>query len=103
MFYLLINIGLSGAGKTKLAYLLESFLVNSGYQSYVLDGDNIRSGLNKDIGFSIDDRTENVRRIGEVALLFADSNQICITSFISPIRRVCINNKRLRQFYNFLF
>jgi len=78
--------GLSGAGKTTLALALEQQLFNRGYQTYVLDGDNIRGGLNSDLGFSPDDRSENIRRIGEVAALFSDAGQIVITAFISPYR-----------------
>ncbi|CAH8543870.1 unnamed protein product [Schistosoma turkestanicum] len=76
--------GLSGAGKTTLAFALERYLVNQGIPAYVLDGDNIRSGLNKNLGFSDEDRVENIRRVSEVAKLFADANNICLTSFISP-------------------
>ncbi|VDP72127.1 unnamed protein product [Schistosoma mattheei] len=76
--------GLSGAGKTTLAFALEHHLVNRGISAYVLDGDNIRSGLNKNLGFSDEDRVENIRRVSEVARLFADANNICLTSFISP-------------------
>ncbi|KAH8873645.1 Bifunctional 3'-phosphoadenosine 5'-phosphosulfate synthase 1 [Schistosoma japonicum] len=76
--------GLSGAGKTTLAFALEHYLVNQGISAYVLDGDNIRSGLNKNLGFSDEDRVENIRRVSEVAKLFADANNICLTSFISP-------------------
>ncbi|CAH8612234.1 unnamed protein product [Heterobilharzia americana] len=76
--------GLSGAGKTTLAFALEKYLVNQGISAYVLDGDNIRTGLNKNLGFSDEDRVENIRRISEVAKLFADANNICLTSFISP-------------------
>lgn len=78
--------GLSGAGKTTLALALEQELFTRGYQTYVLDGDNIRGGLNSDLGFSPADRTENIRRIGEVAALFSDAGQIVITAFISPYR-----------------
>lgn len=76
--------GLSGAGKTTLALALEQELFKRGLQTYVLDGDNIRGGLNSDLGFSPADRTENIRRIGEVAALFADAGLIVITAFISP-------------------
>lgn len=76
--------GLSGAGKSTLAMALEHLLFLKGCQVYALDGDNIRSGLNANLGFSPKDRTENVRRIGEVAALFADAGFICITAFISP-------------------
>jgi bifunctional enzyme CysN/CysC len=78
--------GLSGAGKSTLAFLLEEELFKRGYQVYVLDGDNVRDGLNSDLGFSPADRTENIRRVGEVAALFADAGIICISAFISPYR-----------------
>ncbi|MBT4932327.1 MAG: adenylyl-sulfate kinase [Rhodospirillaceae bacterium] len=78
--------GLSGSGKSTLAMELEQALHYDGYQVYVLDGDNVRGGLNADLGFSPDDRAENIRRIGEVAALFADAGVIVITAFISPYR-----------------
>jgi len=76
--------GLSGAGKSTLAMEVERRLFAKGYQVYVLDGDNVRRGLNANLGFSPDDRAENIRRVGEVAALFADAGMICITAFISP-------------------
>lgn len=76
--------GLSGAGKTSIAFELEAFLVSHGIPAYGLDGDNIRTGLNKNLGFSQSDREENIRRVAEVAKLFADSGQIVICSFVSP-------------------
>lgn len=78
--------GLSGSGKSTIAYTTEHALVQQGRLAYVLDGDNIRHGLNKNLGFSPADRTENIRRIGEVAKLFADTGVITFTSFISPYR-----------------
>jgi bifunctional enzyme CysN/CysC len=78
--------GLSGAGKSTIATELERELFNLGRHVYVLDGDNIRHGLGSDLGFSPKDRTENIRRVGEVAKLFADAGVICITAFISPYR-----------------
>lgn len=78
--------GLSGAGKSTLAMGLEACLLEQGYACYVLDGDNIRHGLNANLGFSPADRSENIRRAGEVAALFADAGLICITAFISPYR-----------------
>ncbi len=78
--------GLSGAGKSTIATELERELFNLGRHVYVLDGDNIRHGLGSDLGFSPEDRTENIRRVGEVAKLFADAGVICITAFISPYR-----------------
>ncbi|OMH86413.1 Adenylyl-sulfate kinase [Zancudomyces culisetae] len=77
--------GLSASGKSTIACRLEQRLVELGYVSYVLDGDNIRFGINKDLGFSESDRTENIRRISEIAKLFADANILCLASFISPI------------------
>ncbi|KAM3913371.1 bifunctional 3'-phosphoadenosine 5'-phosphosulfate synthase 2 isoform 2-T2 [Leptodactylus fuscus] len=76
--------GLSGAGKTTLGFALEEYLVSHAIPCYSLDGDNIRHGLNKNLGFSSEDREENIRRIAEVAKLFADAGLVCITSFISP-------------------
>jgi bifunctional enzyme CysN/CysC len=78
--------GLSSAGKSTIANELERELFNLGRHVYVLDGDNIRHGLGSDLGFSPNDRTENIRRVGEVAKLFADAGVICITAFISPYR-----------------
>lgn len=78
--------GLPSSGKSTIAFTLEHALIERGRLSYVLDGDNIRHGLNKNLGFSPDDRVENIRRIGEVARLFADAGVITCTSFISPYR-----------------
>jgi adenylylsulfate kinase len=79
--------GLSGSGKSTVAVALEKVLLARGRHAYRLDGDNIRFGLNKNLGFSADDRAENIRRIGEVAKLFSDAGMITIASFISPYRR----------------
>src|ERR1700726_2623927 len=79
--------GLSGSGKSTIAVTLEHALAQRGQLAYVLDGDNIRHGLNKNLGFSAPDREENIRRIGEVAKLFADCGGIAMTSFISPYRK----------------
>ncbi|XP_059928563.1 bifunctional 3'-phosphoadenosine 5'-phosphosulfate synthase 2-like [Gadus macrocephalus] len=79
--------GLSGAGKTTLSFALEEFLVSQDIPSYSLDGDNIRHGLNQNLGFSSVDREENIRRVAEVAKLFADAGLVCITSFISPFAK----------------
>lgn len=76
--------GLSGAGKTSIAFELEAYLISRGVPAYGLDGDNMRQGLNKDLGFSKKDREENIRRVAEVAKLFADAGQICLCSFVSP-------------------
>ena len=78
--------GLSGSGKSTIAVAAEKALVDRGCLAYVLDGDNVRHGLNKNLGFSPEDRTENIRRIGEVSRLFTDSGVIVFTSFISPYR-----------------
>lgn len=79
--------GLSGAGKSTVANALEQALHQRGYHTYLLDGDNVRHGLNKNLGFSAEDREENIRRIGEVAKLFVDGGTIVLTAFISPYRR----------------
>ncbi|XP_063047606.1 bifunctional 3'-phosphoadenosine 5'-phosphosulfate synthase 2-like [Engraulis encrasicolus] len=79
--------GLSGAGKTTVGFALEEYLVSHGIPCYSLDGDNIRHGLNKNLGFTAEDREENIRRIAEVAKLFADAGLVCITSFISPFTK----------------
>ena len=79
--------GFSAAGKSTLAFTLEHELIRRNRLAYVLDGDNVRYGLNKNLGFSAEDREENIRRIGEVAKLFADAGYITVTSFISPYRQ----------------
>jgi adenylylsulfate kinase len=78
--------GLSGSGKSTLANAVDHRLHERGVSSYVLDGDNVRHGLNGDLGFSPEDRAENIRRIGEVAKLFADAGTLVLTAFISPYR-----------------
>lgn len=78
--------GLPSSGKSTTAFALEHELTKRGYLAYVLDGDNVRHGLNNDLGFSARDRQENIRRIGEVARLFADAGLVTMTSFISPYR-----------------
>ena len=80
--------GLSGSGKSTLAINVERELFTSGYLTQILDGDNIRSGLNKDLGFSEEDRKENIRRIAEVAKLFANCGVVTLTSFVSPTREI---------------
>ncbi len=79
--------GLSGAGKSTVANAFEQALHARGYHTYLLDGDNVRHGLNKNLGFSHEDREENIRRIGEVAKLFVDAGVIVLSAFISPYRR----------------
>lgn len=86
--------GLSGSGKSTLAQELDYFLHCRGIHACVLDGDNVRHGLNKDLGFSLDDRRENIRRIGEVAALFAGAGLVTITAFISPFRE---DRQRVRE------
>ncbi len=78
--------GLSGSGKSTLAVEVQNQLFERGARTYILDGDNIRHGLNKDLGFTPDDRVENIRRIGEVSKLFVDAGMIVTTAFISPYR-----------------
>ena len=78
--------GLSGAGKSTVANAVEQKLFELGHHTYLLDGDNVRHGLNKDLGFSDADRVENIRRIGEMAKLFADAGLIVMSAFISPFR-----------------
>ncbi len=79
--------GLSGSGKSTIANLVEQQLNASGHHTYLIDGDNLRGGLNRDLGFSDADRTENIRRVAEVANLMADAGLIVITAFISPFRK----------------
>lgn len=78
--------GLSAAGKSTLAFALERLLIEAGHPCYVLDGDNVRHGLNSNLGFSAEDRSENIRRVAEVAKLMNDAGLIVITAFISPFR-----------------
>uniref|UniRef100_A0A4W4H5Y1 Uncharacterized protein n=1 Tax=Electrophorus electricus TaxID=8005 RepID=A0A4W4H5Y1_ELEEL len=89
--------GLSGAGKTTVSMALEEHLVCHGIPCYTLDGDNIRQGLNKNLGFSPEDREENIRRIAEVAKLFADAGLVCIASFISPYSRDRLNARKIHE------
>lgn len=79
--------GLSGAGKSTLAHAIEERLYQRGCRTYVLDGDNVRHGLSSDLGFSDDDRSENIRRVAEVGKLFVDAGVIVMTAFISPFRK----------------
>ncbi|KAK1288409.1 hypothetical protein QJS10_CPB19g00816 [Acorus calamus] len=97
--------GLSGSGKSTLACTLDRELHSRGKLSYILDGDNLRHGLNKDLSFKAEDRVENIRRVGEVAKLFADAGLICIASLISPYRkdrdscRALLPNKNFIEVY----
>ncbi len=86
--------GLSGAGKSTVANTVDHMLHQLGIHTYVLDGDNVRMGLNKNLGFSADDRAENIRRIGEVAKLFSDAGIFVLTAFISPYR---VDRDRARE------
>jgi len=79
--------GLSGSGKSTIAHAVEEVLFRRGCRVYILDGDKVRSGLCSDLGFSLSDRTENIRRIGEVAKLFVDAGMIVLTAFISPMQK----------------
>jgi len=87
--------GLSGSGKSTIAVALEAALYEKGHISYRLDGDNIRLGINKNLGFSAEDRTENIRRIGEIAKLFVDTGVFALSSFISPYRADRDNVRKL--------
>ncbi|XP_069781860.1 bifunctional 3'-phosphoadenosine 5'-phosphosulfate synthase 1 [Narcine bancroftii] len=89
--------GLSGAGKTTVSMALEEYLVCHGIPCYTLDGDNIRQGLNKNLGFSPGDREENIRRIAEVARLFADAGLVCLASFISPYTKDRKNSRSIHE------
>ncbi len=94
--------GLSGSGKSTIAVELEHALVENKHQAYILDGDNIRHGLNKNLGFSPEDRTENIRRIGEVAKLFTEANLITIAAFVSPYREDRNNVRKLLNHGEFI-
>ena len=85
--FILWFTGLSGSGKSTLSHRVEELLYQQGIHTYILDGDNIRTGLNKDLGFSEQDRKENIRRIGEVAKLFVDAGVVVLSAFISPYKR----------------
>jgi len=85
--FILWFTGLSGAGKSTLAHRVEELLFERGCRTYVFDGDNVRHGLCSDLAFSIEDRRENIRRIGEMSKLFIDAGVIALTAFISPFRR----------------
>jgi len=85
--FILWFTGLSGAGKSTLAHRVEEILFERSCKTYVFDGDNVRHGLCRDLGFSAEDRQENIRRIGEMSKLFIDAGVIALTAFISPFRR----------------
>jgi adenylylsulfate kinase len=90
--------GLPCSGKSTLANAVDKHLYSKGMRSYVLDGDNIRRGLNSDLGFSVEDRKENLRRIGEVAGLFIDAGVICLAAFIAPLNE---DRKKLKETIGF--
>jgi adenylylsulfate kinase len=89
--------GLSGSGKSTVAVALEKYLNEQGHLAFRLDGDNVRLGINKNLGFSAEDRKENIRRIGEVAKLFVDAGVIVLSSFISPYREDRDNVRKLHD------
>lgn len=95
--------GLSGAGKTSISFELEAYLVSRGIPAYGLDGDNIRTGLNKNLGFSKEDREENIRRVAEVAKLFADSGVVALCSFVSPFSEDRQMARRIHEEYDLHF
>lgn len=95
--------GLPASGKSTTAFGLEAALIELGYLAYVLDGDNVRHGLNGDLGFSQQDRSENIRRIAEVAALFADAGVITLTAFISPFREDRLLAKSIHEEANLPF
>ncbi|ODV72781.1 adenylyl-sulfate kinase [Cyberlindnera jadinii NRRL Y-1542] len=95
--------GLSASGKSTIACALEQYLLKNGVSAYRLDGDNIRFGLNKDLGFTEADRNENIRRISEVSKLFADSTAVAITSFISPYKADRDSARKLHEESNLPF
>jgi len=95
--------GLSACGKSTIAFTLEHALMQQGRMAYVLDGDNVRHGLNKNLGFSAEDRAENIRRIGEVAKLFSDGGTISLSSFISPYKNDRDEVRALHEAANIAF
>lgn len=94
--------GLSASGKSTIATKVDRELANRGFHCAVLDGDNVRHGLNRDLGFSPEDREENIRRIGEVAKLFSETGLIVLTAFISPYRRDRDRNREIHHAGDFL-
>ena len=89
--------GLSASGKSTIASKLETMLIDLGFSTYILDGDNVRKGLNKDLSFSDNDRIENIRRIGEVSSLMVDAGLIVISAFISPFQN---DRKMVKEMFN---
>ena len=100
--YLIWFTGLSGSEKSTIANLLEKKLSSSGFLTYLLDGDNLRHGLNKDLGFKKEDRIENLRRVGEVAKILYDSGMIVLASFISPYKKDRDNIRELFPSIDFI-
>lgn len=100
--FLIWFTGLSGSGKSTIANELEKALIKKEVHSYLLDGDNVRKGLNNNLSFSPEDRTENIRRIGEVANLMIDAGLVVLASFVSPYREDRENVKRIVGYENFI-
>lgn len=100
--FLIWFTGLSGSGKSTLANALEKALFERGIKTYILDGDNIRNGINKDLSFSPEDRTENIRRIGEVAHLMIDAGLVVLAAFVSPYRKDRTQIKNRVKHTNFI-
>ena len=92
-------LGLSGAGKTTISFAVEEYLVSRGIPAYGLDGDNIRTGLNKNLGFAPEDREENIRRVAEVGKLFADSGVVALCSFVSPFIKVHAHSVKISKIF----
>lgn len=100
--FLIWFTGLSGSGKSTIANVVEQRLYKMGIKTYTLDGDNIRKGINKDLSFSPDDRTENIRRIAEVANLMIDSGLVVLAAFVSPYRKDRENIRNIVKDVNFI-
>ena len=100
--FLLWFTGLSGSGKSTIANLVENALFQEGVNTYTLDGDNIRKGINNDLSFSPDDRTENIRRIAEVANLMIDAGQVVLAAFVSPYKKDRENIRTIVKDVNFV-